>query len=200
MRGHPGTGRNIYMATTRNDSAHLTYLLRLAVNVLGWTSPSLTQDFRALTRHIETVRTLTTRHRGDHTAYGTIAASATAALAYLGRHAADCGFDHVREDFCTLRDLCATYLRSLTREQRIQLASFGGFHHAHLAEENTRPGGDGALVMWLNPVYTANNPDLRKVQDAAHRRYAERYPTLVRADDHLNDAMSDTGNLTVIFA
>ncbi|GHE32172.1 hypothetical protein GCM10017673_38730 [Streptosporangium violaceochromogenes] len=166
------------MNRTRNDEAHLIHLMRLALT-LSWMSRNPALDRRAAARHISRVQEIVARHCGDHTAYRALASDISTALAYLGRRAADCGFDCVRADFCTLRDLANTYLRSLTREQRVQLASFQGFDHAHLVEENTRPGGAGALVMWLNPVYDrTRNPDLAKVQAAAERRYAERYPDL----------------------
>ncbi|MER6830868.1 hypothetical protein ABT352_33080 [Streptosporangium sp. NPDC000563] len=188
------------MGSTRNDSLHITHLLRLAVG-FAWLSQSPTLDQRALARHIDLARTLATTHQGDPTAYRALAAQITAALAFLGRHLSVCGdFDHVRPDFVALRDIAQGYLRTLTPDQRRHLAAFQGFEHAHLVEENTRPGGDGALVMWLNPVYCQQtNPHLARVQDAALTRYAERYPTLTAADRDLTDTLTHD-SITVIFA
>ncbi|MEV7011724.1 hypothetical protein [Streptosporangium sp. NPDC051022] len=200
-RGHPGTGRNIYMATTRNDSLHVVYLLRLAATLLGWKPINPRRDGLTLARQIDALHDLTSRHEDDPTAYRAITANAAVALAYMGRHLAVCNdFGHVRADFITVRDMANAYLRSLTPDQRRMLAAFEGFKHAHLVEENTRPGGDGALVMWLNPVYDSQtNPDLLKVQHKALNRYAERYPDLETADQELGLIVGDApANVTVL--
>ncbi|MEU8379000.1 hypothetical protein [Streptosporangium sp. NPDC048865] len=171
------------MAGTRNDSAHLAYLLTLAMNLLGWLRDDPATDTRTGRGHIDTVRTLATRYSGDQSAYRQIVSNTQMALAYLGRHAARCGFDHVRGDFITLRALCADYLTSLTHEQRVQLATMCGFDHAHLTEENTKPGRAPALVAWLNPVYGPDNEALATIQAEANRRYTERYSDLADADE-----------------
>ncbi|MET8006226.1 hypothetical protein [Nonomuraea glycinis] len=169
--------------TTRKSAhaVHLAYMLTLALTTLTPYTPSPNQiaiDQRLGQEAAALAQQIAARYEGDHTAWLQIRANILAALALFGRFAAVEGFDAVEDDFVTLRETARAYLVGLTHEQRVQLAAYEAFRHAHLVEESDDQDRDPALVVVLNPVYSPDSPVKQRIQDKADERFAERYGAL----------------------
>ncbi|MEU6713001.1 hypothetical protein ABZ897_16085 [Nonomuraea sp. NPDC046802] len=170
------------MAKTRESShqTHLNWLMRLAITVASALTPANASDSAdRIAGSLALARQIADRYRGDHTAWIQVRNNVRDALAHMGRITAlHPDFAIVEDAFVEARELCRSYLVGLTHEQRVQLASYEGFRHAHLVEESHEEGRDPALVIVLNPVYAPETPVKQRVQEAADRRFAERYPAL----------------------
>ncbi|TMR92554.1 hypothetical protein [Nonomuraea basaltis] len=173
------------MSKTRESShqIHLNWLMRLAITMLttyyDLTPAHLREAHDRMTGSLALARQIADRYKGDHTAWTQIRDNVVGALAQMGRiTAVEPDFTLVETYFVEARELCRSYLVSLTHEQRVQLATWDRFENAHLVEESHEEGRDPALVIVLNPVYAPETPAKKRVQDKANERFAERYGEL----------------------
>ncbi|MEU4513149.1 hypothetical protein AB0G05_26945 [Nonomuraea wenchangensis] len=180
-----------------SHQAHLNWIMRLAITITSAITPANTADSAdRVAGSLALARQIAERYRGDHTAWIQVRANVMDALAHMGRITArHPDFALVEAPFVEARELVRSYLVSLTHEQRVQLASYEGFRHAHLVEESHEEDRDPALVTWLTPVYAPETPVKERIQEAADRRFAERYPALDVAN-----AMFEGGTFVVIAA
>lgn len=177
------------LGKTRESShqVHLNWLMRLAITMLTThydrTPSHLREANDRMTQSLALARQIADRYKGDHTAWNQIRNNVVAALAHMGRiTAVTPDFALVEPYFVEARELCRSYLVGLTHEQRVQLAAWERFRHAHLVEESHEEGRDPALVIVLNPVYAPETPAKKRVQDKADERFAERYGELAVVD------------------
>ncbi|MFI6900290.1 hypothetical protein ACIBKY_03460 [Nonomuraea sp. NPDC050394] len=174
------------MAKTRESShqTHLNWLMRLAITVISpLASANSCESAQRVTESLALARQIAERYTGDHTAWIQVRANVMDALAYMGRITAiHNDFTQVEDSFVQARELCRSYLVSLTHSQRVQLAAYDGFRNPHLTEESHEEGRDPALVIVLTPVYAPETPAKQRVQNKADERFVERYPALALAE------------------
>ncbi|GAA4209599.1 hypothetical protein GCM10022252_76350 [Streptosporangium oxazolinicum] len=167
--------------TVRTPDLHVEHMSNLA-RQLNITSDTPARFAVGMAKHhAETAVKIATKYEGDPGAFAELNTQIHLALAYMSRHVDGRGFECVADMFVTLRTIAQTYLRGLSHTQRVLLAAGRGFRHAQMTEENTRAGGDPALITWLNPVYCPTSEALTRIQRAADRRYETRYPDLAGA-------------------
>ncbi|MEU4231143.1 hypothetical protein AB0F17_43200 [Nonomuraea sp. NPDC026600] len=173
------------MSKTRESShqTHLLWIQRLAITMLttyyDLTPAHLREARDRMTGSLALAKQIADRYKGDHTAWAQIRNNVIDALAQMGRIVAvEPDFALVENYFVEARELCRSYLVGLTHEQRVQLATWERFEHAHLVEESHEEGRDPALVIVLQPVYAPETPAKKRVQSKANERFAERYGEL----------------------